>query len=343
MVLGTEKFEEVEDPADRAKMLKAVEVDPARIRCLHGSAVLSRYPIREAKLVPFKDQGYDWFKGEQNIGAIEKGKRTAAILVGEKLTREIRRGGRTNLIVTLDIPDLREGVLTVADTHLENRADPEDRRNQGKELLALLKPIRNPIVIAGDLNTTGSKGLPRGMVQTVKDKMGESSFWISQGVKYGTGFGAVYGVLVGGYKQLRFQSDPTTPGVKFVAENPEAATFDVLENFRFADGRAIDFRGDAAHTVNGTSGTLADSNQRAGKGFAATFQFERTIGAKGKFKLDWIFVKSYINDPREEKQPYIFAPLFARRMFDVDYALKERMSDHTPISVDLPFTEPQVK
>ena len=71
-----------------------------------------------------------------------------------------------------------------------------------------------------------------------------------------------------------------------------------------------------------------------------TFQFERTAGPKGKFKLDWIFVKSYLKDPRNQEGSRIMAPHFARTMFEADYALPESLSDHAPISVDLQFNEP---
>jgi endonuclease/exonuclease/phosphatase family metal-dependent hydrolase len=340
MILGTEKFSEIENEADRAKMLSAIQVDKSKLRALHGTAVLSRYAIREAKLAPFEHQGYDWYHGEQNISAVEKGKRAVAIVVGEKLGREIRRGGRTNLIVTLDVPKLREGRLTVAATHLENRTDPKDRRLQMEELLTLLKATRNPVVVAGDLNTTLSKGRPRSLSDTVASKMGETEFWVRQGVKYGTGVGLIYGVMTFSYKQVQFQNDPTVSGVKLVASNPEAALFKSIENFRFDDGTTFDFRGAPQYTINDTSGTLADSNQRASKGFATTFQFERTIGAKGRFKLDWIFVKAYNEDPRDEKGPRLFAPTFPRTMFETNYAFPKRLSDHTPISVDLPFGDP---
>ena len=91
-ILGTEKFEEIQDPQKRAKMIAALAPDQSKLRALHGSAVLSRYPIREAKLVPFEHPAYDWYNGEKRISTPEKGKRAAAILVGEKLGREIRRG-----------------------------------------------------------------------------------------------------------------------------------------------------------------------------------------------------------------------------------------------------------
>ena len=39
-------------------------------------------------------------------------------------------------------------------------------------------------------------------------------------------------------------------------------------------------------------------------------------------------------------ESYRFAPHFARTMASVNYALATRLSDHNPISVDLPFEEP---
>jgi hypothetical protein len=53
-----------------------------------------------------------------------------------------------------------------------------------------------------------------------------------------------------------------------------------------------------------TTGTLTDSKQRASKGFTTTFQFARTLAV-------------------------------------VNYAFAERIWDHNPIVVDLPFQEPK--
>jgi hypothetical protein len=45
--------------------------------------------------------------------------------------------------------------------------------------------------------------------------------------------------------------------------------FSVLEDFRFQDGYAFDFRGNKERTINGTEGTLANSNQRDMKGWGS--------------------------------------------------------------------------
>jgi hypothetical protein len=116
--------------------------------------------------------------------------------------------------------------------------------------------------------------------------------------------------------------------------------FSMLEDFRFRDGGAFDFRGNKNRTINGTENTLANSNQRDMKGFSTTYEFERALGIVGKMKLDWILVKAYLKKPRDDGGSYRFAPQFARTMESVNYALDTRLSDHNPISVDLPFGKP---
>ena len=72
-----------------------------------------------------------------------------------------------------------------------------------------------------------------------------------------------------------------------------------MEKFRFADNCAFDFRGQRDRTLPPRGRTLADSNQRGGKGFIPSYAFARNyVGLVGQFKLDWIFVKPFIDDPR---------------------------------------------
>ena len=143
--LGTDAFDDGEEQDSRQNLLEEFKVDKDRLRELHGNAVLSRYPIRSARLVPFTI-GYDWFK-ESKIRPLEKGKRKAAILIGEDLAREVRRGQRTTLFVDLDIPEAPGGRLTIASTHLENRAKPKIRRRQLKELLSQVHDISHPVIV----------------------------------------------------------------------------------------------------------------------------------------------------------------------------------------------------
>lgn len=340
--LGTEKFDLIADASERRKWVDQIQVDRGQLRGLHGTAVLTRYPILEARLEPFEFQGYDWYREEKSrVSKLEKGKRKLAKLAfQETIGREIRRGGRTTLYVTIEVPDLPEGRVTIAAAHLESRTKPKNRRQQMAELLSASRAIDHPLILAGDLNTTLSDQQPTSMKREVYRRIGSKEFWANNGIKYATGVGLMYDVLKGGINFFKNQHDPTAKHVPIVAPNPESKLFDVMEKFRFENGTAFDFRGDARRTINATEGTLANSNQRGGKGFVSTFEVERTLGPIGQYKLDWIFVRSYLENPRNSGGSYRFAPHFARTMEQTNYALADRLSDHHPVSVDLPLTEP---
>jgi len=340
-VLGMQSFANVKNEAERKELEDLFSVDKDRVLGLHGSAILSRYPLRDVKLVPFQYQAYDWYNGEKKYGSVEVGKRKGASLVfGEEIVREVRRGGRTNLIATLDMPELPEKQVTIVATHIENRTTPKGRVKQLDELLDMVRPVQNPVVIAGDMNTTGADGSVTSIKSTVLKKMNDPSFWATQGVKYATGAGLVMGVTSFGFKTAKFQGDPTASGVPLLAANPEQGFFKELQKYRFADGTRIDFRGDEGLSVNGRDGTLGNSNERASKGFVTTFSLPRTFGVKGKFRLDWIFVKAYLKDDASAENSYRFAPAFAQTMDDANQALDEPLSDHAAITAVLPLVRP---
>src|SRR5262249_49798500 len=144
-VLGLQSFANVQDEAKRKALEELFSVDKDRVLNLHGSAILSRYPIREARLIPFKYQAYDWYRGEKGYGSTETAKRKgASVALGEQILREVRRGGRTNLIATIDVPELPEEQVTVVAAHLENRTAPKGRIKQGGELLQMIRAIQHP-------------------------------------------------------------------------------------------------------------------------------------------------------------------------------------------------------
>jgi endonuclease/exonuclease/phosphatase family metal-dependent hydrolase len=340
-VLGIQNFDKVKDEAERKELEDLFSVDKDRVLGLHGTAIISRYPLRDVKLVPFQYQAYDWYNGEKKYGQVEAGKRKgASLLFGEEIVREVRRGGRTNLVATLDVPDLPEKQVTIVATHLENRTTPKNRVKQLDEVLEMVRPIRNPVVIAGDMNTTGSDGSITSIKSVALRKLNDPAFWATKGIKYATGVGFAMDVATFGFKTTKFQGDPTASGVPLLAANPEQGFFKELQKYRFDDGTRIDFRGDAGLSVNGRSGTLGNSNERASKGFVTTFSLPRTLGAKGKFRLDWIFVKAYLKNDPSAADSYRFAPGFARTMDDANVALDEPLSDHAAISVDLPIVRP---
>jgi endonuclease/exonuclease/phosphatase family metal-dependent hydrolase len=337
--LGTDTFDDNENEEQRKQLIEQFSVDKERIRALHGQAVMSRYPIRGARLVPFK-VGYDWYT-ENKIKPLEKAKRKAAILIGEDLTREMRRGWRTTLYVDLDVPEAPGQQLTIAATHLENRAQPKVRRQQMEELMAEVKEISHPVIVAGDLNTTGGNGTPTSVQNMLYKQFGSTDFWTTKGVQWATGVGMIYSGAKTARKLagIQYRVDPTSANIPGLSANLERGLFTSMEKFRFADGKAFDFRGQAAKTVNGITGTLADSNQRNSKGFTPTFVTELIWGKVrvAKFKLDWIFVKADMDSPRDAQGSDVFAPHFPRTFTDLNNCLPEPISDHSPMTVDLPF------
>jgi Endonuclease/Exonuclease/phosphatase family len=339
-ILGTQSFANVENPDERKELEDLFSVDKSRLLGLHGSAILSRYPLRDVKLVPFEYQAYDWYNGEKKYGKMEAGKRKgASLLFGEQIVREVRRGGRTNLIATIDVPDLPGGQVTIVAAHLENRTTPKGRVKQMDEILDLVKPISHPVVIAGDMNTTGADGSVVSIKAALLKKMNSPSYWATKGVKYATGVG--FGMDIAGlaFKTTKFQSDPTASGVPLLAANPEQGLFKEMNKFRFDDQARLDYRGDTEFSLLGRQGTLGNSNERGSKGFMTTFALPRTVGIVGKFRLDWIFVKAYLKDDPKSAESYRFAPRFARTMNEANQAFADPLSDHAAISVDLPIIQ----
>lgn len=240
-------------------------------------------------------------------------------------------------------PQIPGGRMTIVATHLEDRSTPKNREKQLKELLERIKDIKNPVVLAGDMNTTGEDSTPTSLKREVTKRLGSKGFWLERGVGYALGVGILKDVLIGGVKFVRNQSDPTVKHVPIVAPNPAAGFFETLKDFRFSDSNAFDFRGERERSVGQSNETLGNSNERGSKGFVTTFEVERKLGTLGKFKLDWFFVKPpTLSDSDDQQQPHVFAPHFGRTLKALNYSLEDRISDHSPILVDLPFAEPRL-
>ena len=342
--------ERTDEPAhrDQAAMLehlrRDMRADPARYRGLHGNAILSRYRLQNVRLLRFKAQGHDWYATEKaKTSPVERARRgLTQVVFQEEMVRQVRRGGRMALIAEIVDRDLPGGRATIVAAHLEAQTKPEERQRQLAELLDIVKPITQPVVIAGDMNTSGYDSTPTSVRRELKKRFGSASFWAEEGIKAATGLGLVLDIGMGLLKSQRVLDDPTVRDVPVVAPNPEGKFFEMLEDFRFSDGGAFDLRGEPARAIDGQARTLADANERDEKGFVQTFEMSRTIGPEGKRKLDWIFVKpGALKDPRKDDQPFRFAPHYGRTLKELNRSIPDRISDHHPILVDLPFTEPR--
>lgn len=344
IALGTERFEEV-SAEDRRKLETEIAVDKSRYRGLHGTAILSRFPLENVRLQPFENQPHDWYTQElESVRPLEAGKRKAGdVVFREKIERQVRRGGR--MMLTAEIADQRipGGRMTIVATHLEDKTKPKGRREQLNELLKHISTTNTALVVAGDMNTSTHDGTPLSLERALKNRFGSKSFWAKQALGILTGI-KLPSLLLTGMNAYRTQADPTVKSIPLVAPNPEAEFFDDLKDFRFADGNSFDFRGESERSIGAKDDTLANSNERGNKGFITTFEVERTIGFVGKFKLDWIFVKPpSLTDPNDKNQPHRFAPHFGRTLKELNEGPKDRISDHAPVMVDLPLDEPRLK
>lgn len=327
------------------EVVEMIDVDPARYKGLQGTAILSRFPLENVRLVPFENQPYDWFKSEiEGASLLEKGKRgISRIVFLEKIMTEVRRGGRTSLIAEIVDARFPKGRATIAATHLENRTKPANREKQLQELLDEIKDVDHPVILAGDMNTSTSDLTPTSFRRELTKRFGNYKFWLKQGMKmlFGTGFledFALTSITFG-----RTHADPTVKSIPFVSQNPERKFFKTLEKFRFADGNAFDFRGDPTRSIGNKGKRLSGSNERGKLGFITTYQVNRPIAFVGKHKLDWIFVKpANLTKPDDLRQSYLFAPHFGRTLTEINEIVEDRISDHRPILVDLPLEEPKL-
>ncbi len=320
---------ELDDPQLTAALRQDLTVDPHRYLGLHGNAVLSRLPILSARIHQLPPC-YDWYKTEvEKVAAIEKGKRWSAERVfAERIQRQIRRGGRMALIVKLASPEVPGGAITVVATHLEDRSTSACRQSQLSDLLSVLKEENGAVVLAGDFNTSGGDGTPTSIRREVMKRVTDERFWARNALQWFTPLNVPMLVAwpLNYFKNYR---DPTAISIPLFASNPERGLFQNLRSFRFSDGGKFDFGGDSFRSGNQREETLANSNQRATKGFEPSFRFERNYrGLMGAFRLDWLFVKP---DPATGAgRPHNPLTLIkVNRLFD------EPLSDHDPITVDL--------
>jgi endonuclease/exonuclease/phosphatase family metal-dependent hydrolase len=335
--LGAEKEDQADRPNERAG--EVFGVDPKRYLGLEGSAILSRYPIRDARVVRLP-QKYDWYHKEvKAISDLEHLRRwTSETLFQERIKRQVRRGGRMAILADVEVPQSPTGLVTVVCPHLEDYAKPSGREEQLRYLLGEIKGVANPVVLAGDFNTTGGSARPISTRRLILKYIKDYRFWARQVfflIVPVPGLG--YAFRAANY--FKNFHDPTTVNVPILLGNESRAMFGDVEEFRFSDGGRFDFSGNRSLSHRHRGRTLADSNQREWKGFTPTFALQRTFkGLVGRYKIDWFFVKGPpVGATKTGGDATAFQPYFGRTLQLVNDALEPRISDHSPITVDLPL------
>ena len=346
VTLGLEEIS-LENGAKDTEAMEYFKVDPRRYKGVFGSAVLSRYPIKHVEVHQLKHQPYDWYGGEKSKTTFLENVRrfgTKTIFKNE-ITREIKIGGRIFFRVDLEVPELPEKTLTVINIHLEIKCLPKDRTRQMQEILSYLQDINHPVIVAGDFNAApedlSSTSVTRVAVRALKNPTN----WLALAVNTISPHALAVNVTRAVSNVTKNFQDPTSRNVPILAPNPVESMFQMIEDYRFNDGGVFDFRGERQRSLGRKKGTLANSNQRDFKGFKTTFKVIRPIGRwVGKFRLDWIFVKSFLkNFSRDQKGSYRFAPHYGETLEELNTSLTAQLSDHHPSIVYLPFEEPQLK
>ena len=336
LTLGIEKVR-LTDAADTAELQAGFDVDRERYRGLHGNAILSRYPIANVRIVRLP-VCHDWFQSQlDGISQLERGRRlTLEQVFSERIQREVRRGGRMALIADLVAPDFPTGKVTVVSAHLESQSQPSCRVTQMNALLTAIHDVSGPVILAGDLNTTGADGTATSLRHELMKRAGDFQFWTKHAVQWLSPVGIPF-MALSPVHYFRTFLDPTARSIPLVSRNLEARLFRDLEKFRFKDEGSFDFSGDEDRTLRGRQRTLANSNQRSGKGFMPTFAMDKTYGGVvGRYKLDWFLVKPSIAGPPVGASG-AFAPHFPNTMNELNEAVPDRLADHSPITVDLPL------
>ena len=323
--LGVKKFTDTERVFLEQDALNQLDnIQKEKYSGLHGTAILTKYPILNARIIRLPDC-YSWYFEEmKKLSAIELARRGAAkTIFSEKILTELRHGGRMALLVDLLLPNNQK--ITVVGTHLENRCLPECRVKQLSFLLEKIKGINNPVILGGDFNTTGTDASPVTIKKEVLKRVKDPEFIVGQAILSLTPITIVQDFAINTINKIRNFKDPTIKHIPVILPNKERKIFDLIKDFKFSDGVVFDVSGDSKNSFNGKSGFLGNSNERELKGFKPTFELERPFGV-ARYKLDWFFVKPYNG----------YAPYFGRTLEKLNRNYG-KISDHDPIIVDIPI------
>lgn len=337
LILGVEK--EILDNKNISTSLIKTKVNKKKLQPIIANAILSKFPLENPRIIRLPDY-YDWYGEEKKrVFFGEKIKRYAAEnVLDEKTTSHVRVGSRCALLADTTVDGEKITLLTV---QLEDRTDAIHRAKQVKYILEQIKSIDNPVIVAGNLNTTTRNNAPVRPMRVIKNTFTD----VHNLARFGVGLifppGLILNVTRPTIDYFRKSSDPTVKSIPIIAPNYERKVFNNFKKFTFDDGYRFDFRGDDESLMQNfdTNGWLSNSNERAHVGFVPTYHINRNFGIANS-KIDWIFVKGYRTDPFDKSDgSEKFSPHNARTLHTLNFAYKEPISRHAPLSVDLAITD----
>lgn len=324
------------DVMDMASMI-FFKADPNRYKGVFGSAVLSRYPIKNVEVFQLKTKAYDWYHEEKKKQSFLEGRRRfgADLAFHNVITREMKVGGRNFFRVDLEVPGVPDNTVSVVNVHLEIKCEPAQRQAQVEEILSYIEDIEHPVVMAGDFNSAPSDLSPTSGPRIVRRYVSKPSNLLGVGARLMGGPLALVDRARSSLNYVKNFHSPRAFHLPVLAPNKVRRLFDCVENFRFSDGSAFDFRGDRRRSINGSGAVLANSNHKGPKGQVTSFSVKRPIPPFGFFRLDWMFVKGIGGDS------YRLAPHYGETLVEMNRDVIVPFSDHRASVVDLPLTEPR--
>lgn len=309
---------------------------------LTGNALLSRFPLNHVQVIPLPvgyvtKEGepatadnndtycYDWHEDEiKGASLIDKGVQLGAkYIFNETIKRELRYGGRNAIVADVELPG--GSTVTVVAAHLENKSKPSCRLAQMRYIMNRVN-TSHPLVIGGDMNTTGTDGGRKEIKNTIWDitlsqTVKSQNFWLnifglSNPVTAMLGYGKQ------AFRKLTTTQNPTRVDAKWLRDNPEGALFSYIKDQGFV------WKGNAQDSLSGKNeGPWSTTNARDKIGFVGTHYLNRTYGMEGISKLDWLFVHTKGDQCAHSKFPRTLGAI--RQQIGRD----EFPSDHVPITL----------
>ena len=320
---------------------KNFTIDKEKYQGLSGTAIISRFPLKNVRIKNLKSV-YDWYEIEKNNHyALETASRFAMKSVfKEENDRNVRLGGRKALLADIEIPN---GQFTIVATQIEKRTRPNERAKQMKSLLNQIKDIQNPVILAGNFNTTTYNHQPKGVKNVLKNKFTDPDA-IAETVFF---FVVPVGVVVSWivrpvFDIFRKVNDPTVISIPIFSPNREKKMFNALKRFEFEDGYKFDFRGNPDTSIGSSKKMFSSSNERGKKGYISTYKTQRNLGISN-YKISWIIAKSYNTEnrpnPKKDEISERMAPHFGMTFYELNFSYANPISIQAPISAVFPITD----
>src|SRR5207253_9039187 len=104
------------------------------------------------------------------------------------------------------LPHTPSVAVTLVAPHLANKCRPGCRAKQAMQILDCIRTDHSPVILGGDLSTTGTDYAPVSVSKVLTDRVKDYDKWAIQAVKWSTGAPTILFMPV---NIMRNKNDPT--------------------------------------------------------------------------------------------------------------------------------------